>query len=358
MQDKVRLVELDSLRGIAALAVVLWHYRVHFQATPLFEMLAPFYLRGFLAVDFFFVLSGFVLARTYWREARRSFLIHNVLERVARLYPLHVATLLVVAIGQWLLVKQLNENQFIYQFNDLYHFALNLGLINYLGMQEGYSFNGPSWSISTEFFANIIFLIVIVFPRRVALTTFFGLMLASATVLRGIMDPTILRTLIGFFVGVILFEVFYPLAKNLRSGIYDFLFFATTIAFLLYAALPWERNYRGQDFWVDMILFPAIVIAAPTGRFSSAVLSYRPFVFLGNISYSIYLIHFPVQLALKILESCLSFRFPYESIAFLAVFLVLTIGCATITYQYIEVPGKAWLKSLLSNGIAPPRLAA
>src|SRR6266853_3180955 len=294
MQNKVRLVDLDSLRGIAALAVVLWHYRVHFQATPLFEMLAPFYLRGFLAVDFFFVLSGFVLARTYWRGARRSFLIRNVLERVARLYPLHFATLLVVAIGQWLLVKQLNENQFIYQFNDLYHFALNLGLINYLGLQEGYSFNGPSWSISTEFFVNIIFLIVILFPRRVALATFFALMLASVTVLRGIVDPTILRTLVGFFVGVILFEVVHPVAKNFRPRIHDVLFFATTIAFLFYTATPWESSYSGQDLLVDMIVFSTIVIAASMGRISVAVLSYRPLVFLGKISYSIYLIHFPV----------------------------------------------------------------
>src|SRR5205823_1197413 len=110
---------------------------------PLYEVFAPFYLGGFLSIDFFFVLSGFVLARTYWTEARRFLLLQNFIERVARLYPLHLVMLLITALGQWILVGLLKGDYFIYEFNDTYHFALNVGLINYLGMQEGYSFNGP-----------------------------------------------------------------------------------------------------------------------------------------------------------------------------------------------------------------------
>src|SRR2546425_4022874 len=90
--ERIRITELDSLRGGAALAVVLWHYKAHFGAAPLYQVLAPFYLGGFLFVDFFFVLSGFVLAKTYWTESRRFLIFQNVAERIARLYPLHFVT--------------------------------------------------------------------------------------------------------------------------------------------------------------------------------------------------------------------------------------------------------------------------
>ena len=89
-----RILELDALRGIAALGVVFWHYGAHFHAYPLAGLLHPFYNAGFLLVDFFFVLSGYVIARAYWREPRQWNFYRNVWARVARLYPLHLLTLL------------------------------------------------------------------------------------------------------------------------------------------------------------------------------------------------------------------------------------------------------------------------
>jgi peptidoglycan/LPS O-acetylase OafA/YrhL len=63
-----RIHELDALRGIAALGVVFWHYGAHFDAHPLTGLLHPFYSAGFLLVDFFFVLSGYVIGRAYWNS--------------------------------------------------------------------------------------------------------------------------------------------------------------------------------------------------------------------------------------------------------------------------------------------------
>ena len=82
--ETVRLHQLDSLRALAAIGVVVWHYSGHFDATPLPSLLAPFYRRGDLLVDFFFVLSGFVLARAYWNERRGANFAGNVRERLAR----------------------------------------------------------------------------------------------------------------------------------------------------------------------------------------------------------------------------------------------------------------------------------
>ena len=102
-----RLYELDSLRALAAIGVIGWYYTNHFGASPIPYLMAPFYRHGLLLVDFFFVLSGFVLARVYWNDKRSVTLANNVRDRIARMYPLHFTTLCAVAIMQWTLVNHL-----------------------------------------------------------------------------------------------------------------------------------------------------------------------------------------------------------------------------------------------------------
>jgi peptidoglycan/LPS O-acetylase OafA/YrhL len=109
--------------------------------------MAPFYRHGELLVDFFFVLSGFVLARAYWNDRRSATFANNVRDRIARMYPLHFATLCAVGVMQWILVDRLSSPPFVYLFNDTYDFVLNLLLLNRTGLERGFSFNGPSWSI-------------------------------------------------------------------------------------------------------------------------------------------------------------------------------------------------------------------
>ncbi len=300
-------------------------------------------------MDFFFVLSGFVLAKTYWTESRRFLIFQNVAERIARLYPLHFVTLLIVAVGQWILAVLLGQDYFIYTFNDSYHFVLNLGLANYLGPQAGYSFNGPAWSISTEFLAGVVFLLLILLPRRAALTSVCCLVLMSVTVFNGILNPLLLRTVVGFCVGVLLHQLVYPFRRALKPLHYDLLLVTAVAAFAVYTALPWEKNYRGQDFFVDMVVFPAMVLAAQLGRHGTAILRAKPLVFLGTISYSIYLVHFPLQLLLKIVQSTFGITLPYHGAFFLAAFLGFTILTATVAHRYIEVPGKAWIRSWMQS---------
>ena len=154
---------LDALRCLAALAVVCFHWS-HFWIgvtgtkgglpvswLPFYGELFAFYNYGEFGVDFFFTLSGFVF---YWKYAesiskreikpREFFLL-----RFSRLYPLHALTLFLVA-GLQYLYFQRHSNYFIYEFNDLYHFFLNVIFANLSGLQEGPSFNEPVWSVSIE----------------------------------------------------------------------------------------------------------------------------------------------------------------------------------------------------------------
>ncbi len=97
-QWKKRLLELDAMRGVAAIGVLFSHYSGHFHSKPLYWLFSPFYFVGNYSVDFFFVLSGFVLARVYFQEDRRYKLGENVVRRIARIYPLYLLTLLIAAI--------------------------------------------------------------------------------------------------------------------------------------------------------------------------------------------------------------------------------------------------------------------
>ena len=86
----------------------------------------PFITTASSSSTSFCVLSGFVLARAYWNDQRSATFANNVRERIARMYPLHFATLCAVGVMQWILVNRLSSPPFVYVFNDTYDFVLNL----------------------------------------------------------------------------------------------------------------------------------------------------------------------------------------------------------------------------------------
>ena len=359
-----RLHELDSLRAVAAIGVVAWHYANHFGAAPLSYLMAPFYRHGDLLVDFFFVLSGFVLSRAYWNDQRSVTFANNVRERIARLYPLHFTTLCAVAVMQWILVNHLASPPFVYEFNDTYDFVLNLLLLNRTGLERGFSFNAPSWSISTEFVANMLFLTAIALPRniaRVGLLGLFAVMLAvvlkSDTAVGTSND--LFRTFIGFVTGIALHGVHsrWPSRISLKRGLADGLTVAAAIGFLCYRA---EGELAGLlHLMIVIVCFPALIIGAIHGRVVKWILTLRPLVYLGTISYSIYLVHFPLQLGVHLASVAFLIHMPYDSAFFMAGFFLAILGLASITYHLIEVPGKKLLRNrpiaILQEPLASPR---
>jgi peptidoglycan/LPS O-acetylase OafA/YrhL len=358
-----RLHELDSLRALAAIGVVGWHYASHFGAAPLPSLMAPFYHHGELLVDFFFVLSGFVLARAYWNDQRSATFANNVRERIARMYPLHFATLCAVAVMQWILVNRLSSPPFVYVFNDTYDFVLNLLLLNRTGLESGFSFNGPSWSISTEFVVNILFLAAIALPRRIARAGLFGLFAVSLAVIlqNGVIGDAmfgirndIFRTIVGFVCGIALYNVNSRWLSriSLERGVADGLAIVAVSGFLYYCAKGELAGLR--DLAIVVIFFPALIIGAIHGRLVKWFLTLRPLVYLGTISYSIYLVHFPLQLAVHLASIVLLIQMPYHSAFFLVGFVFATIGLASVTYHLIEVPGKNLLRKRRTATLAEP----
>jgi peptidoglycan/LPS O-acetylase OafA/YrhL len=165
-----RFYALDALRGLAALLVVLSHWRHFFytgltpsslgdQIFPLYRLLHPFYSEGHRAVDFFFCLSGFIFFLLYSKAIAAGHVRAGEFSRLrfSRLYPLHLLTLLLVAVGQGLM-RHFQGSDFVYPNNDPFHFLLQLACVPAWGNFElRNTFNGPFWSVSAEIFLYGLF---------------------------------------------------------------------------------------------------------------------------------------------------------------------------------------------------------
>lgn len=354
-----RILELDALRGVAALGVVFWHYGVHFDARPLQFLLLPFYNAGFLLVDFFFVLSGFVIAGAYWREPRRRNFGRNVWARIARLYPLHLATLLVTLLLLAALPAGVpRDPEFVPPANDLRHLVLNLLLLNQVGLQTGYSFNTPAWSISAEFVINVAFLWAIALAPRVRAAALL-LGVAAAVALGatstppyvegqfafGWIDVGLLRCVLGFFAGVALhLLVAAGWLDRLRAA--PRLADALAVLALSSLVLLLVASGRHPPAWhypVSIAIATACVASTPFSPLAGRLLRRRALTFLGDISYSVYLVHFPLQLALYVLVAHGRAAPDYASPWMLLAFVAAVIAVSAVTHRRLELRWQARL---------------
>lgn len=340
-----RIEGLDAIRGCAAFGVLVWHYKAHFSATPLQAYLLPFFTSGGYMVDVFFVLSGFLLGRLYRERAQcRTFLW----KRIIRLFPLHWTTLVIVALLQQFYFARTGKF-FIYQTNDLWHFVLNLGLLQNVGLEPLiiFSFNGPAWSISIEWATNLIFVVVLLFPRfRIPLAALLAVgsavgcwvandRLSGFGALGGWLPSSVLRGVYGFFTGVCLTAL---LPRGLpRHRIWDAVGIGSGGLMLFLLAHPMWLIGSWPEFALVGVLTPVLIASCSHGPMLTRVTMWRPLVWLGDVSFSVYLWHFPVQLCLALLVAR-GWRINYGSPAVFAVFLGLTYLIGDLSWRYLERP--------------------
>ena len=361
-----RILELDALRGIAAMGVVFWHYGAHFDAHPLSWLLFPFYNAGFLLVDFFFVLSGYVIARAYWRPSRQHQPARNIWARVARLYPLHVLMLLVTVALVATLPPGATDTDFNQPTNDLKHLALNLLLLNQVGLQDGWSFNIPAWSISTEFVTNVLFLAFISLSLRMRWVAMAVVALLGAVMVAssghpyvqglhafGYLDVNLARCFLGFAAGVgvhwglhrLQFERWLA-ASPAVSTVLGSVSLVALVGILVLSG----RHPPMPHYLVSIASAMGCVAFVPFSPLLRRLLIQRPLTFLGDISYSTYLVHYPLQLALYSLATWLLPGLDYASPLVLGGYVACVIALSVVTHRRIELP---WQSRLLGFASAP-----
>jgi peptidoglycan/LPS O-acetylase OafA/YrhL len=340
----LRLAPLDALRGFAALAVLVWHYGTGFGATPMEPLLAPFYRSGGYAVLFFFLLSGYVLSHAYMAPLRRHEFARNLFARFARMAPLHYATLVLVAGAQaWFVARE--GTPFVYQFNDSWNFLLNLAFLQQSGLQTGLSFNGPSWSIGVEVLVNIVFFALIAsrlhvtqvfFAVCIAATAF--LLLAGGDLLYSDKEPLLDRLMLGGFAGFFWGAALYRIAPpgQHKSEAFDAAFAGAVAATPTMLALRPDMPWAHLDIVIAFVAFPALLICALRGPLASRLLSAPALRWLGYVSFSLYLIHFPVQCAFHAIQPLAGL--PYQDPLVFIAFVLCSLGAAYLVARAFEWP--------------------
>ncbi|PWT70739.1 MAG: hypothetical protein C5B59_20260 [Bacteroidetes bacterium] len=356
---------LTPLRGFAALWVVSYHFQaivatfIHPAQTHIFEL-------GYLMVDMFFILSGFIILHVYGQHfsagmSRRDFSAFAK-ARFARIYPLHLFTLIVLII--FVAANKAWDTIF-----DAKAIPANIFLIHSFGLFHIFTWNVPSWSISAEWWAYMIFPFIAFFlskNKRMAililvpliLITYFALIyrvhlksfLMPNTIVPHNLDVTYnfgyLRGFAGFTTGMLVYELY-------RSGFLTNFFRKDLVAFLVILGTIYFIHLKIND-GIYIILFATIVLcfAYNAGRVQ-LLCNLRFAQFIGDISYSIYM----VQL-LVFLPFILGLHLPlvkygktsadhdtsfWVGLIYFAIFLAAIIGSSALSYKFIEVPCRKWL---------------
>jgi peptidoglycan/LPS O-acetylase OafA/YrhL len=356
MQKKPsEILALTGLRGVAATFVMLYHFRLY---NWLHGPAHSFVYHGYLCVDLFFVLSGFVMAMTYKPLFEHGFKSRAYIlflgRRLARVYPLYLLITLVF----FGLNQTASHNVAPDAPKSVASLVANIFLVQAWGVAPSYI--GPAWSISTEWAAYMLFplLVALTLTNRAVIAAACGIAAAAALTMlavlpadithvvrvRGPLDMSIgtnygpaVRCIVEFTFGLLCWRVSQTAwGKRLQGNGAGF-FAALAILFLL--------AIKGSDIFI-VLLMPLLVLSlsADTGV-PARVMGWRVIHWLGEISYSVYLVHvltFWLAWRLRHLWGMLPFGH-VEALVLLSQALI-TLIIATLTYQFIEKPGRRLLR--------------
>lgn len=296
-----KLLSLESLRGIAAIFVALHHFKVDNHYNNNLSISAG------LLVDFFFVLSGFVIYLSYNNRINKfSDIIVFQKKRFLRLYPLHFVTLLFLLFIEF--AKYVFEikmgviaNVPAFEVNNASSFIANIFLLQNWTVTN-ITFNGPSWSISAEFYTYLIFAVLLfsIKGKKFTLpTTLVAIVLTLYFFMPGHMLETTnvsgpLRCLYSFAIGTLIANIY--LNFNLNGKISTGLPASILMVFSFVSV-----GMFGSNDPVILVHLPflfgltvLILVSTNSNTYINRILSNKVLVYFGTISYGIYMLHYGI----------------------------------------------------------------
>jgi len=273
-----RINELDSLRAIAAMSVMLFHYTYGFNHSDTHT----FFHKGFMGVELFFVVSGFVIFMTLKNTKRPK---QFIVSRFARLYPAYwfsvVLSLIIFSIP-FFFNTQLQPN---YKVNsiDTLKFLSNLTMFqSYFGIED---IDGAYWTLSVELTFYIIMLYLFII-RKIEKVEYYGwiyvlLLFLTYKYFKGV-DLNFIHYGLFFLSGILFFNI-YNEGLDLRKKYLQYS--------LLFLTFIFNIKYFYRDLSEQLIVLAIYVVFTLLALHKLEWFRFKPLVFLGQISYSMYLLH-------------------------------------------------------------------
>lgn len=350
---------LDTLRGIAALAICLYHAHSIFGL----DVLIP---HAYLAVDLFFVLSGFILVQRYAPEiasnSKKISLSDFAIIRLARLYPLYLLVSIIGALyfAAWLFV---NGQLFANLKNYILAIINSIIAIPYLAKpfdEVGaiFPFATQAWSIFWEIIVSLAFYFHIRYKNNyaflisiISFCIFIIQTFASNTIDGGWQAQNFfiggLRAFTGFFMGVFTAEIYAQIQNYNRKTkhnvfeFFTFVFLALTMAYCIFS----KKSHFTTEACLIFVGFPTIVIGAAGSQ--APILNNKIGDFFGKISFSIYLLHGIMAAVFITILKKTSIIEPGLLTGMM--WLSAVIICSFISFKVYETPSRKFFKSLFNN---------
>lgn len=350
-----RLEGFDLLRGLAALAVLGHHLRLDINA----EKTMTWFGQGFLAVDLFFLLSGYVMARSYEPAFARGIGAATFMRvRLERLYPmLLLGGLLGVALFRFYPPEPPAEAA---QFVWIWALAGQFLLIPFLGGGRIFAFNNVQWSIVYELLANAVHALGWRWLNLRALLLIAGVSLAALVLTaaqgeslslgwsRDNFLPGLARVGLAYSLGVVLYRT-QPRWQPRLPQLPGWLLGALTLGVLALPELPKGHPLIGWAELASLLTLLALAALAANARANPGIARW-----LGDMSYPLYAIHTPLLAFLRRVEAHVGDGHGTPAL------IALLLGCAGIVWlaslvgRWIEHPLMAWR----ANGPAQRRIKA
>jgi peptidoglycan/LPS O-acetylase OafA/YrhL len=387
MKQITYLSNLTPLRGIAALLTVIFHVDLMIGGggdTLLKFKDSMFISRLYLMVDFFFILSGFIMLHVYGQWFKDSITNSEfkrfTIARFARVYPLHFVTLVYCVLLKlvFLAMGGVSHDPMDIVTNNFWAIPSHLLLIHSMNVNEWFTWNNASWSISTEWWMYMVFpFLVKPFSKLrsvgrlvVVAACFMGYLAITYWIVPIVTEPAsipfvrikpeslsinvsyqygFLRCLFGFVLGMMVYQVYTEgVGRRLFGNGYALLAATLGLCLCLHFAVP-------DVFTVSF--FPLILLSAAYGSQNmNAFFSTNALQRLGDWSFSIYLVHQPLLYTIGTVMAIQNIGKPFvpptgppEKMPMLTAWLVclaftvVTLLVSYLTYRFVETPARRWI---------------
>lgn len=359
---------LDGLRGVAAITVIIFHLFEAFATNHLDQIIN----HGYLAVDFFFILSGFVVGYAYDDRWGKMSTMDFIKRRIIRLHPMVVMGAIIGALifyfqgcPAWDVSQVAVGALFFATFLNMLLIPAPTGM-EVRGVGEMFPLNGPSWSLFFEYIGNILYalfirrlgtrsLAVLVFLAGCGLAAFaifgpYGDLCAGFSLTGTEFTAGSLRLLFSFSAGLLLSRIFKP--TYVKGA-----FWICSLSIIALLSVP--RLGGTEHLWMNglydtfcvIVVFPILVCIGASGKTTNR---HTKWIcnFLGDISYPVYMVHYPFIYLYYAWVKNNNLTF-YQSLPGAAALVVGSIVLAYVCLKWYDMP----VRKYLSNRFLKPKSA-